>query len=55
METVTHNPRAGIYPATPDYVHALEVRSPERLLFVSGTMGLDEHGAAGKTWTTSYS
>ena len=49
METVTPNPRVGIYPATPDYVHALEVRGPERLLFVSGTMGLDEHGVAGET------
>lgn len=49
MKTVTHNPTRGIYPATTDYVHALEVRDFERILFVSGTMGLDEHGAAGKT------
>jgi len=37
----------GIYPATPDYVHAAELRGFERLLFVSGTMGLDEAGAPG--------
>jgi len=49
MEMVRHNPTAGIYPATPDYVHALEVRNPTRFLYVSGTMGLDERGAAGKT------
>src|SRR5690348_17348145 len=39
--------RMGIYLATPDYVHAAELRGFERLLFVSGTMGLDETGAAG--------
>jgi 2-iminobutanoate/2-iminopropanoate deaminase len=49
MEFVTHNPTVGIYPATSDYVHALEVREPQRILFVSGTMGLDEQGVAGKT------
>src|SRR5262245_37887255 len=49
METRVHNPTRGIYSATPDYVHALEVRNPSRLLYVSGTMGLDERGVAGKT------
>ncbi len=49
MKTVIHNPKAGIYPATGDYVHAVEVRQPERILYVSGTMGLDERGAAGAT------
>lgn len=49
METVVRNPRSGVYPATPDYIHALEVRSPGRFLFVSGTMGLDTSGVAGKT------
>lgn len=49
MTTVTHDPTAGIYPATPDYVHAIEVRQPSRFLFVSGTMGLDAGGVAGKT------
>ena len=38
------NPSEGIYPATPDYVHALEVQGATRQLFVSGTMGLDQHG-----------
>jgi 2-iminobutanoate/2-iminopropanoate deaminase len=47
MEKLKHNPK-GIYPATPDYVHAIEVRNPHRFLYVSGTMGLDEQGAAGK-------
>lgn len=51
MEMVRHNPTAGIYLATPDYVHALEVRNPTRFLYVSGTMGLDERGVAGKTLT----
>ncbi len=49
MKMKIHNPTAGIYPATGDYVHALEVQQPNRILYVSGTMGLDERGAAGKT------
>ena len=49
MKIVIHNPDSGIYPATPDYAHAVEVREPARLLYVAGTMGLDESGAAGKT------
>ena len=47
MKTLEHNPK-GIYPATPDYIHALEVQNPNRFLYVSGTMGLDENGVAGK-------
>lgn len=47
MEMIARNPRDGIYAATPDYVHAMEVRHPDRFLFVSGTMGLDETGTAG--------
>lgn len=46
---LTRNPATGIYPATPDYVHAVEVRSPQRLLYLSGTMGLDPDGVAGRT------
>ncbi|NYT30579.1 RidA family protein [Rhizobium sp. WYCCWR 11128] len=46
MEMIAHNPANGIYPASPDYIHALEVRHPSRLLFVSGTMGLDQQGMA---------
>ncbi len=38
-------PKSGIYPAE-DYCHAMEVKGAERLLFVSGTMGLDEKGVA---------
>ena len=49
MDTIVRNPTAGIYAATPDYVHALEVRNPSRFLYVSGTMGLDAKGVAGKT------
>ncbi|GAA1012683.1 enamine deaminase RidA [Acrocarpospora pleiomorpha] len=49
METVTHTPTEGVYPATGDYAHAIEVRNAERLLFVAGTMGLDPAGVPGKT------
>jgi 2-iminobutanoate/2-iminopropanoate deaminase len=49
MELVTHDPVAGIYASTSDYVHALEVRDAHRLLFVAGTMGLDPAGQAGAT------
>jgi len=49
MKTVIHDPTDGIYVAVGDYVHALEVRDPERLLFVAGTMGLDPAGAPGST------
>ena len=47
MEIKAHSPTDGVYPATGDYIHALEVRGADRLLFVSGTMGLDQDGAAG--------
>ncbi|MBB2687710.1 UNVERIFIED_ORG: enamine deaminase RidA (YjgF/YER057c/UK114 family) [Rhizobium etli] len=46
MEMIERNPMTGIYPASPDYIHALEVKQPSRLLFVSGTMGLDKAGMA---------
>ena len=49
MELTPCNPAEGIYSAGPDYVHAMEVRGAERLLFTSGTMGLDPSGAAGAT------
>jgi 2-iminobutanoate/2-iminopropanoate deaminase len=49
METVPHNPTDGVYATGPDYVHAIEVRNPGRLVYVSGTMGLDSAGVAGKT------
>ena len=47
MEIIPHNPTAGVYPATGDYVHAVEVRGAGRLLFVAGTMGLDAAGRPG--------
>ncbi|MGR9437978.1 RidA family protein [Rhizobium leguminosarum] len=46
MEMIARNPTNGVYPTSPDYIHALEVRHPSRLLFVSGTMGLDHEGMA---------
>lgn len=49
MEQIQRNPTEDVYPATPDYVHALEVRGIQRLLFVAGTMGLDPKGVAGTT------
>ncbi len=49
MKIIAHDPTDGIYASTGDYVHAVEVRNPQRLLFVSGTMGLDASGAAGST------
>ncbi|GIG55925.1 enamine deaminase RidA [Longispora fulva] len=49
MEFVPLNPTDGIYPASDDYVHAVEVRGAGRLVFVSGTMGLDHRGLPGAT------
>ena len=49
MQLVPRNPAEGLYPATDDYVHAMEVRGAERLLFVAGTMGLDAKGKPGAT------
>ena len=51
MQLVPHNPIEGIYPATADYVHAMEVRGADRLLFVAGTVGLDAHAKPGETLT----
>ncbi|MGJ4859029.1 RidA family protein [Labrys sp. La1] len=44
MQMIVRNPNNGIYGATPDYVHAMEVMGMQRLLFFSGTMGLDPDG-----------
>ena len=46
MQIRAVNPTDGIYPASSDYVHAMEVSGAARLLFAAGTMGLDESGAA---------
>jgi enamine deaminase RidA (YjgF/YER057c/UK114 family) len=45
MEAIPRNPTDGVYAATPEYVHALELRAARRMLFVAGTMGLDPAGA----------
>jgi len=47
VEAITHNPRDGVYAPTDDYVHAIEVRGAERLLFIAGTMGLRPDGTPG--------
>jgi enamine deaminase RidA (YjgF/YER057c/UK114 family) len=49
VQLVPHNPTVGVYAATDDYVHAMEVREPARLLFVAGTMGLRPDGRPGAT------
>jgi len=49
MEIATHSPTEGVYAASPDYVHAIEVRGAQRLVFVAGTMGLDPDGVPGST------
>lgn len=49
MEIVTHGPTDGIYVASGDYVHALEVHGAERLVFVAGTMGLHPNGVPGSS------
>ena len=43
------NPDTNVYAATDDYVHAMELVGPGRLLYVSGTMGLRPDGVAGAT------
>ena len=49
MQMIVRNPTQGIYPATSDYVHAMEVREPKRFLYLAGTIGLDQNGVAGKS------
>ena len=46
MQETQINPTDGIYSATPDYIHAIEVKGADRLVFVSGTMGLTQDGLA---------
>lgn len=43
------NPVSGIYPATGDYVHAIELTGAQRILYLSGTMGLKADGTAPDT------
>ena len=40
------NPAHEIYPATGDYVHAMQVTAPTRWLFISSTMGLTNDSRA---------
>ena len=40
------NPSDGVYAATSDYVHAIELTGACHLVFVSGTMGLKPCGTA---------
>lgn len=49
MKLIPHSPTDGVYPATDDYAHAMEVHGFQRLLFVAGTMGLDHRGTPGST------
>jgi len=47
MFAIPINPTSGVYASGADYAHAMEVIEPKRLLYVSGTMGLDAEGRAG--------
>lgn len=47
MEILSRNPHEGVYAASNDYVHALEVHGMTRTLFIAGTMGLDANGVPG--------
>ena len=49
LELVPHNPVDGVYSTGGDWVHAMEVRGAQRLLFVSGTMGLRPDFSAPET------
>lgn len=48
MKSRIINPEEGVYAATSDYVHAIEITGYEKLVFVSGTMGLEADGRASK-------
>jgi len=49
VELVAHSPTEGVYSTGGDWIHAMEVRGSERLLFVSGTMGLRQDFSAPET------
>ena len=49
METITHNPTDGVYATAGDWAHAVEVREPQRIVYLAGTMGLDLDGTPGAT------
>lgn len=48
MKKIVHNPE-GIYSTGGDYHHAIEIREPRRLVYVSGTMGIDRDGNVATT------
>ena len=48
-QLLAHDPTDGVYPSTATTYTPMEVRDPQRLLFVAGTMGLDPGGAPGAT------
>ena len=49
METITHNPTDGVYATGTDWAHAIEVRAPERIVYLAGTMGLAPDFSPGGT------
>ena len=49
MHITPINPADDIYPATADYVHAMQVTAPTRWLFISDTMGLANDSRAAAT------
>lgn len=49
METITHNPTDDVYATGSDWAHAIEIREPQRIVYVAGTMGLDASGEPGAT------
>ena len=49
METITHNPTDGVYATGGDWAHAIEVRNPQRVVYVAGTMGLTADSTPGTT------
>ena len=49
MQTITHNPTDGVYATGGDWAHAIEVRDPQRIVYLAGTMGLDADFRPGAT------
>lgn len=49
MNQMILNPRDGIYPATGDYVHGISLAGISRLIYISGTMGLEASGRPAPT------
>ena len=49
MEIIKHNPSEGVYATGGDWIHAIELRGTQRLVFISGTMGLHPDFSAPST------